>query len=268
MKMKKIYMKTTLVIATLSIMLLSGLNSVLAMKTSVQNDNEDTVGTKEITIYVYIDENENNKFDDGESLATSAYVQVQRCDIIYVNTIPGCAGWIDRETGSITINVPKTLWPVGDYRIIASQNKIYFSLNQYKGRLEYISTGDMKDGAEFWVGMQWHERKSKELPKSPTEHEFYYFTGRLKVEDGRGQAVKLAAIPFFNIGLILTEMTAGTITVTTLKDGTVTFYPSEEQTYDVYANIIFGYTSWVVTVCQQDTFSAGGLCANLKIVEN
>jgi hypothetical protein len=166
--MKKKLMKKTLVIATLSIMLLSGLNSVSAMKTVVQNDSEDTLGTKEITIYVYIDENENKKFDDGESLATSAYVQVQRCDPVFVNTIPGCSGWINRETGSVTINVPKTLMPGGDYSIIASENKIYFSLDQYKGRSSDISGGDMKDGAEFWVGMTYFERKSKDLVKTPT----------------------------------------------------------------------------------------------------
>jgi len=113
-------------------------------------------------------QNENNKFDGNESLATSAYVQVQRCDPVYVNTIPSCCGWIDRETGSITIDVHQPLVPPLEYSIIASENKIYFSLDQYRGRSSDISTGDMKDGAEFWVGMTYFERKSKDLTKTPT----------------------------------------------------------------------------------------------------
>jgi hypothetical protein len=157
--MKNKLMKKMLMISILCMLLSTGLTSASAMKTNVQNDEEDLGDSREITIYVYIDEIKNNNFDDEESLATSAYVKVQRCDTFGCNSI--CGEWIDGETGSITIDVPNTLLPPCDYSITASENRIYFSSNQYKGRLSDIPIGKMEDGAEFWVGMQLHERKTK-----------------------------------------------------------------------------------------------------------
>ena len=100
---------------------------------------------------------------------------------------------------------------------------------------------------------------------NPMESDFLGF-GILSVTGGKGSASQLNVFPIFNIALFVHETTAGTITYTTIE-GTETYSPSESQPYLVYANILFGYTSWFGPKCQQETFSAGGLAFNVLIRE-
>jgi hypothetical protein len=93
-------------------------------------------------------------------------------------------------------------------------------------------------------------------PTQDADREYNTF-GKLSIENGEGEAGNLF------INLQVREMTAGTVTVTTLKGGKETFTASEDQPITLIA-IFLGKKSWKmkdspVMGTKEDPFSANGL---------
>jgi hypothetical protein len=161
--LKKKIMKKTLVIAIVSLLLLTGISTASTINIEKKETNKEIddgfVGT-EITLYVYFDKNNNGHQDFGEYHATNAFVFVTG----WLSTLTPWAK-VNPVNGEAKLKIPDTvnIKPIVYAHVNGPAVVGYLSSNQYKTSKEFSS--ELEDGQYIKIGMAYHKKKVKNIEK-------------------------------------------------------------------------------------------------------